>query len=221
MYFQFRAMLSRAMIVVAFATVLVSYPACSAMLLDERFSGKELMNWKVVDDPETIEGPSQWRVEADGWLHQRSNIWGRRGDFLGRWYGTMLVAGKASWQDYTLSVKARPNDNDGFGVVFRYKDAQHFYRLLLIEGGLNGGPMARLDKREGADYTELWTSPRGYSVGREMQIEIGVSGERIRASIDGEQLCEVKDAEYRSGKVGLFCYAQSDQAFDDVVVIGH
>ena len=221
MHIQLRAILLRALMLVAPVTILLSQPACSTMLLDERFNGKELLNWKVVDDPETIEGPSQWRVEADGWLHQRSNIWGRRGDFLGRWYGTMLVAGHVGWQNYTLSVKAKPNDNDGFGVVFRYRDAAHFYRLLFIEGGLNGGPIARLDKRDGADYTELWTAPRGYSVGRELRIEVAVSGERIRASLDGEQLCEVKDAQYRSGKVGLFCYAQSDQAFDDVVVIGH
>lgn len=208
------------MLLIALAVLLLSQTACESILLDERFNGKELRNWIVIDDPETIEGPSQWRVEDDGWLHQRSNIWGRRGDFLGRWYGTMLVAGDAGWQDYTLTVKAKPNDNDGFGVVFRYKDAEHFYRLLYIEGGLNGGPMARLDKRDGADYTELWTTPRGYPVGQEMRIEVDVRGDMIRASIDGKPLCEVKDAAYRSGKVGLFCYAQNEQAFDDVMVIG-
>lgn len=211
----------RALISIALAACWLSQAACKSMLLDERFTGKELRNWQVIDDPETIEGPSQWRVEDDGWLHQRSNIWGRRGDFLGRWYGTLIVAGAPGWQDYTLAVKAKPNDNDGFGVVFRFKDAEHFYRLLFLEDGLNGGPLTRLDKRDGADYTELWTAPHGYSVGREMRIEITVHGEMIRAIIDGQTLCEVKDAAYRSGKIGLFCYAQSEQAFDDVMVIGH
>ena len=125
------------------------------VLLDERFHDARLINWTVVDDPDTIEGPSDWRVEPDGWLHQRSNIWGRRGDFIGRWFGTCLIAGDAGWEDYTLSVKAKPTDDDGFGVVFRYQDPEHFYRLLFLQDGLSGGPITRLDRREGSDYTEL------------------------------------------------------------------
>jgi hypothetical protein len=193
--------------------------ACSGTLIDERFHGKELTRWTVIDDPETIEGPSDWRVEGDGWLHQRGNAWGRRGDFLGRWYGTFLVTGDADWRDYSLSLKAKPEDDDGFGVVFRFRDPEHFYRLFFIEGGMNGGPIARLDKREGADYTELWSAARGYQKGAETFIEIEVISDTIRASVDGKPLFEVKDGSYRSGKVGLFCYAQSDQAFDDVKVV--
>src|SRR5437868_14324872 len=80
--------------------------SCSSALLDERFFDKGLANWTVVDDPDTVEIPSDWRVEDDGWLHQRSNIWGRRGDFLDRWYGTFLVAGNVNWTNYRLSLKA-------------------------------------------------------------------------------------------------------------------
>lgn len=194
--------------------------ACSgSVLLDERFHDTRLINWMVVDDPDTIEGPSDWRVEPDGWVHQQSNIWGRRGDFLGRWYGTYLIAGDTSWQDYTLSVTAKPGDDDGFGVVFRYQDAEHFYRLLLLQDGMSGGPITRLDRREGADYTELWSNANGYRPGTEMAIEVTVHGDVITASIGGRILCEVKDASYSRGKIGLFCYAQKGQAFDDVKVI--
>jgi hypothetical protein len=193
--------------------------ACNSTLIDERFHGKELSRWTVIDDPETIEGPSDWRVEQDGWLHQRSNIWGRRGDFLGRWYGTFLVTGDTEWRDYALSLKAKPEDDDGFGVVFRFQDPEHFYRLFFIEGGMNGGPIARLDKREGADYTELWSASKGYRKGAETLIEIEVIADTIRASVDGHLLFEVKDGSYKNGKIGLFCYAQSNQAFDDVKVV--
>jgi len=72
-----------------FCVSFVLLSACTnEVLLDERFHDTRLINWTIVDDPDTIEGPSDWRVEADGWLHQRSNIWGRRGDFIGRWFGT-------------------------------------------------------------------------------------------------------------------------------------
>lgn len=200
-------------------TALVAWGCANRVLLDERFHDERLINWTVVDDPDTLEGPSDWRVQTDGWLHQRSNIWGRRGDFLERWFGTCLVAGDAGWRDYTLSLKARPADDDGFGVVFRYQDSEHFYRLLFLQDGLSGGPITRLDRREGANYTELWSVDKGYRPGIELTIEVRVDGEVIRASADGRLLFEVKDGSYRSGKIGLFCYAQNGQSFDDVKVV--
>lgn len=208
--------------ILAFITaVLFFISACNRTALDERFHASDLSNWTVIDDPECIEGPSKWQVEQDGWLHQRSNIWGRRGDYLGRWYGTFLVSGDAGWRNYRLSLKAKPEDDDGFGVVFRYKDAEHYYRLFFIEGSMNGGPMARLDKREGADYTEIWARQRGYKKGSEIRIEVDVTGDLIRAKMDDESLFEIRDETYKAGKIGLFCFAQSSQAFDDVRVVSH
>lgn len=202
-----------------YVAVLALCGCSNTVLLDERFHDARLLNWSVVDDPDTIEGPSDWRAGPDGWLHQSSNIWGRRGDFLGRWFGTYLVAGDASWKDYTLSLKAKPTDDDGFGVVFRYQDAEHFYRLLFLEDGLSGGPITRLDRREGADYTELWSVARGYSSGAEIMLEVKVDADVIKATVDGRALFEVKDGSYRRGKIGLFCYAQKGQAFGDVRVV--
>ena len=202
------------------AAIILLWGCADGVLLDERFHDQRLINWTVVDDPDTIEGPSDWRVESDGWVHQRSNIWGLRGDFIGRWYGTYLVAGDVGWTDYTLSVKSKSGDDDGFGVVFRYQDAEHFYRLLFLQDGMSGGPLTRLDRREGADYTELWSLQKGYRPGNEVTIEVEVQGDVIRASVDGRQPFEVKDGSYRRGKIGLFCYAQKGQAFDDVKVVG-
>jgi hypothetical protein len=125
------------------------------------------------------------------------------------------------WSDYSIQLKATPTDDDGFGVVFRFADPEHFYRLIFVQDGFNGGPVARLDKRDGADYTELWSAPRGYRPGAEMTIEVEADGEAIRARVDGRELFEVKDGSYRRGRVGLFCYAQSGQAFDDVKVVGN
>ena len=193
--------------------------ACQRVVIDERFHDSRLTNWTAIDDPDTVEEPSEWRVEQDGWLHQRSNIWGRRGDFIGRWYGTILVAGDAGWGDYSLSLKAKPEDDDGFGVVFRFTDAEHFYRLIFLQDGFSGGPVTRLDKRNGEDYTELWSSIEGYRAGNEMFIDIDVNGDVIKASLNGRQLFEVRDGAYRRGKIGLFCYAQNGQAFDDIKVI--
>ncbi|HXG92442.1 MAG TPA: hypothetical protein VNN73_08750 [Blastocatellia bacterium] len=197
--------------------------ACqSGILLDERFEDNRLLNWTVIDEPNTIEGidgHSQWLVETDGWLHQRSNLWGPPGDFINRWYGTLIVAGDASWSDYVFMVKSKADDDDGFGVLFRFTDAQHFYRLLFIEDRWNGGPLTRLDRREGANYTELWSAPSGYKPGVEMTIRIEVKGDLIRGFVDGQMFFEVHDNAYPKGKIGLFCYAQGGQAFDNVKVV--
>jgi hypothetical protein len=205
-------------LIILMTTVSISISACRRVVLDERFHNAQLVNWTVIDDPDTLEGPSKWRVEGDGWLHQRSNIWGRRGDFLGRWYGTYLVAGDVRWSDYELTLKAKPDDDDGFGVVFRFRNPEHFYRLLFIQDAINGGPLTRLDKRDGADYTELWSAGRGYEVGAEISIKIEAVGDVLRAWVNGSQLFKLRDGSYRRGKIGLFCYAQNGQAFDDVKV---
>ena len=205
--------------ILLFAGYLAFVSGCSRVVLDERFYDTRLGHWTVIDDPNTVEGPSIWKVESDGWVHQLSNIWGRRGDFVGRWYGTYMVAGDADWQNYEYTVKARPGDDDGFGVVFRVRDSSHFYRLFFVQDAFNGGPLTRLDKRNGPDYTEIWSIRKGYTVGAQMRIVVQVDGDHITGSVDGTQVLDVTDGSYRHGKVGLFCYAQEGQAFDDVKVV--
>jgi hypothetical protein len=207
-----------------FSCLLACLACGNSVLLDERFNDTRLVNWTALDDSETVERPSKWVVEPDGWLHQRSNIWGRRGEareeFIGRWYGTFLVAGDAGWADYTFSFKARAEDDDGFGAVFRFTDRERHYRLLFLQDGMNGGPLVRLDKREGREYTELWRAASGYKTGADLFVEISLEGDTIRASVDGRRLFEVKDGTHGRGKIGLFCFAQNGQAFDDVRVVG-
>jgi hypothetical protein len=77
-----------------------------------------------------------------------------------------------------------------------------------------------LDKRDGADYTELWSAPSAYRTQSETTIEISVTDNRIKATVDGRVLFELEDGSYRQGKVGLFCFAQGGQAFDDARVTG-
>ncbi len=205
-----------------FASILLLFSllltSCNPLLFEEKFADKSLSRWTVVDDPDTVEIPSEWRVEAAGWLHQRSNIWGKRGDFLNRWYGTYLIAGSATWSNYRFSVTTVAEDNDGFGVIFRVRDSEHFYRLIFLNDSFGGGPLTRLDKRNGADYTEIWSAKRGYQTGAEMVIEVEAIDDTFRASVNGKELFQVQDSDYKRGKIGLFCYAQSHQKFANVKV---
>jgi len=76
-----------------------------------------------------------------------------------------------------------------------------------------------LDKRNGPDYTEIWSARRGYKVGIETDMEVSVEGDNVQVSLDGSPLISVKDGSYRAGKIGLFCFAQAGQAFTDVRVV--
>ena len=78
-----------------------------------------------------------------------------------------------------------------------------------------------MDKRNGPDYTEIWSEKKGFRVGKAMFIQVDVVGESMTATVDGRRLFLVADdLSYTRGKIGLFCYAQNDQAFDDVKVTG-
>ena len=78
--------------------------------------------------------------------------------------------------------------------------------------------MTRLDKRIGDEYTEIWSKKDGFREGTELLIELETSGETIKGRLNGRPLFEARDPTYEKGKIGLFCYAQSDQAFDDIKV---
>ena len=76
-----------------------------------------------------------------------------------------------------------------------------------------------MDRRSGDDYTEIWSTKEGFREGSEVMIEIEAVGDTITGKLNRRVLFEVQDSTYLKGKVGLFCYAQGDQAFDDVKVI--
>ncbi|HWP44847.1 MAG TPA: hypothetical protein VNO14_16500, partial [Blastocatellia bacterium] len=59
---------------------------------------------------------------------------------------------------------------------------------------------------------------RGYRPGSEIIIELEVIEDSIRGRVDGQTLFDVRDGRYRRGSIGLFCFAQKGQAFDDVRV---
>ncbi len=50
-----------------------------------------------------------------------------------------LVAGDENWTDYLYTARIIPSDNDGHGVVFRFKDPDNFYRIALSSQGDGGG----------------------------------------------------------------------------------
>ena len=158
--------------------------SCPVMMSDD-FEDGLLSGWSVLDEAGAGGGPSAWSVSS-GWLVQSSNISGgadetRRGT-IAFWDNPSALA----WQDYRLTVTARNSDNDGIGVVFRYQDADNFYRLDLDN---QYGLFRRLSRmHDGVETTLAVESGPGFTQNQNFPIEVVVRGDAITIFKDGRAL---------------------------------
>jgi|GEM_PF-1148205 len=150
-----------------------------------------------------------------GRLIQESNIYG--GDNAAGYRGTYIVTGDAGWTDGTFSVRTFAEDNDGFGFIFRYRDASNFYRLFFLE---EGGPFRRLECWKDNKYTVIAQDNFCCSRWNWFQVKIEAVKDRIRVYIDGRLVFDVSDSTHTTGKIGLMCYGQYNQHFTDIEFTG-
>jgi lysophospholipase L1-like esterase len=125
-----------------------------------------------------------------------------------------LPAG-ASLTDYRVSARLERTGTgraESFGILFRYRDVDNFYRFVLNTRYGFG----RLEKREGGVYFTLAVNAFGDDPESPFTLGIDVDGQDIRVSIDGSPVMAATDGAHTFGSVGLF--TQSPTKFDDVVI---
>ena len=83
-------------------------------------------------------------------------------------FGTVAAIGSNSWTNVDYSVRARSLDDDSFGVVFRYTDAQDYYRFSMDRQR----SFRRLIKVVRGVVTVLWTIRAGYVTNRGYGIRV-------------------------------------------------
>ena len=185
--------------------------------LVETFDTEQLREWLVVDEG-TVNGPSSWNVRL-GRLEQSANIFGPDAQTtIGR-KGTLAWWSKPSamaWSNYNCSVVLRATDDDGIGLLFRFRDAANYYKLELDRQQ----DFRRLTKVVGGTESVLATQPVGHPLDQDVYLVIECKGAEIKASIDGEPLFggPVTDAALASGTVGLYCWGNEGATFDNVWV---
>ncbi|ARA94229.1 hypothetical protein AWN76_014405 [Rhodothermaceae bacterium RA] len=190
------------------------------------FEDGSLEGWTPRDDTyfgaPIRSGPGWWTVE-DGVLRQTSNIWvGDPPLEFEIHLGTHIAAGNPAWTDYALNVDVRSDDNDGIGVVFRYQDPLNYYRLMLVDDAVNGGPVQKLERRRDGRITVLAEDRSGpaYPSGW-FTLTVDVRGDSIRAYQNGTLRFAVQDtsaAALTSGRIGMAVYANTGAHFDHVAV---
>jgi Ca2+-binding RTX toxin-like protein len=210
-------------------TVTVDVAAEAAILVDDDFEDGDFDGWTVVDEG-TIDGPSAWSVE-DGALVQASNI---RSTQQGTGFEAYSVGGDGpyilrdgtyalwdtpaayDWTDYAVEATLTPGDDDGIGLLFRYQDAENYYKLEAdAETGL-----IMLTRHLNGRETILARGWHEYTPGEAQHWRIEVKGGAIHTFIDGKAVfgTPVDDRTLANGTVGLYAWGSEDLAFDDVLV---
>jgi hypothetical protein len=113
----------------------------------------------------------------------------------------LLIQGTREWADYEVSAPVRPHMVTSAGIGARVQGMRRYYALLLVKGG-----KARLVKALDGDAVLAET---GFSWHFDVTYELSlkVEGNRLRASIDGEEIFDVEDDDrpLTGGAVALVC----------------
>jgi hypothetical protein len=144
-----------------------------------------------------MNGPSIWKL-ANGVLQQKSRISGAASPEKP---GTYVVTGDPGWSDYRLSVRLRSDSDGTFGVMFRFVDADNYYRLSLDPKMAN----CQLIKKHNGNVSSLRKKSYSYQVGEPIKIDVDVVGSRFVCYLNGELLFKATDKIHPSGCVGLYC----------------
>jgi PKD repeat protein len=148
-------------------------------------------------------------VENEGQMQQTSNYYG-----TGSINGAFAIVGSKYWSDYTLSADISSQDNDYIGFVFRYQDAQNFYLFYWQSEG-----SARFIKRYvNGSETVLASDAVAYDPGAWYQVDIVTEDSLFKLYIDNNQIFEVVDTTFSSGKAGLYCWANQGSYWDNFSV---
>jgi hypothetical protein len=190
--------------------------SCPVMMTDD-FEDGDMAGWNTLDEAGT-NGPSAWAVSG-GWLVQSSNMSGggdetRRGTIA--FYDTPTAL---AWQDYRFVTTARNSDNDGIGVVFRYQDADNFYRLDLDNEWSTWRRLSVM--HAGVETTIAVEDGLGFTQNVNFPIEIEVRGNAINVMRNGRAMFggTVYNDALDHGTVGLYSWGSTSVYFDNVTVL--
>jgi hypothetical protein len=159
----------------------------------------------------TGNGDPRWAAVADGSAPSKPNVLKQSGNGTFPW----CVKKDAAFADGFVEVKFKPvsgRQDQAGGVVWRWKDANHYYvaRANALENNVslyyteNG-------RRNTLKYVD---APVPRNTWHTLRVEF--SGKRIRVSLDGKPYIELEDDHIAgTGAVGVWTKADSVTLFDD------
>jgi fibronectin type 3 domain-containing protein len=181
-------------------------------LLAENFNAGTFGGWSVVDEGDTS-APSAWSAST-GALVQSSNIYGSTTNPLATPGTYAYYSAGSTWANYQASLTIRSNDNDALGVMFRYQDAQNYYRFSWDQERT----YRRLVKVNNGVVTLLAEDNVPYVTGQTYQVTVKAQGSSLEVGIDGTPIFMVTDTSHSMGSLALYSWGNQGTLFDDINV---
>jgi hypothetical protein len=118
------------------------------------------------------------------------------------------------WTDYRVMLTMRSTDDDALGVMFRYQDANNYYRFSWDKERA----YRRLVKKENGVFTLLAGDQVPYEVGRTYQVEIVAQHSTLEVWIDGTRIFTATDTSFAAGSIALYSWFNKGSYFDEMQV---
>ena len=187
----------------------------------DNFDDGDTDAWTPVDLGDTA-APSNWWVDYQGRLVQSSSISssGAGADMTGRG-GTIAIWNDPEalvWEDYRVQVKMDSTSGGDVGVVFRYTDANNYYKLIMNQTEFLRALIRVRDGVEEIIASEAAGYPF-YSHGDLQPIELIVLDDTITIMAGGEFALfggpVVDPTPLAMGTAGVFVNGNTSAWFDD------
>lgn len=166
----------------------------------------------LVDTPAgMLEGPPSWQ-RSGGVLTENSNAFTNTTHHEGTRYVTSVQVAA----DAIVRVTVDSPDNDAAGLILRYRDPTHYYRLSFDEQR----HYARIVRRSGNTWTVL-AEDTNFAIDWSTSPEISfyAAGTVLAAYVDGQlELVAVDsdvDLNYTDGRAGIYTWGLTNATFDD------
>lgn len=199
----------------------LNLPVRAAVLLDERFDDG-IPGWTSVQPPGVYrDGPLRWEYDFGARAFvERSNVHTDSGDGSPTAIAPMIVNGALAEAPYTFRARLTAGDDDGFGLVFGYRNESNFYRVAFARQARTIFPRRgwAVDRKTNGATTVLFNSATSFipAAGVAFDVTLSVDAAKrltlqvvedpdgaatVRRLVDGKTLPTAAD-----GQVGLFTW---------------
>ena len=171
------------------------------------FEAKGIEGWTTVD--------GQWAVEDMAGAPSGKKVLVQRAT---KNTFNVIVAPPGPYSDVDVSMKFKPisgQEDASGGIVFRFSGGKYYvvranalednFRLYYYDRGRNQLASARV---------------KAPALGQWHTVRVVALGDHIQGWLNGKLLLDHQDAQFRSGRVGLWTKADSITAFDDLTIRG-
>ncbi|MBI4659138.1 MAG: hypothetical protein HY735_09875 [Verrucomicrobia bacterium] len=171
-----------------------------------------------------------------GTLHENSDSnGGNDAEGVVDFAAASIVAGDVNWSNYVMTARIIPADDDGHGILLRYKDEKNFFRVVLRSQDSPTGPAKGLSIQKVVNgvWEEVYRdNPVKYDPLANVPYDLtaAVFGNRLQILLVGNPTgasqsfsygpFDITGATVPNGKVGFFSWGMSRTEFDFVRVQG-